>query len=249
MTPKRTIVVAVAVAVGVLAAVLSYVFLNNAQKQAYHGAKLVPAYVVSKAVPRSLTGAQAISGGYLQQESLPRKFRPPSAVTNLNSLNGKEAISSYAVGQVLVSSMFVNPLAAVNSFSQLIPAGDVAVTISEDPVHGVADLEVPGDKVDLLVTVNNQESTLLQNVPILAIGESTSTTSTNVQTDASTPTTQANTSGLFTVAVNPAEATRIALAQQESLGLYMLLVPPGNPVVTVPSATTGNFLSGPQAAS
>ena len=56
MTPKRTIVVAVAVAVGVAASVLSYVFLNNAQQRAYHNAKLVQAYVVVKPVPATLDG-------------------------------------------------------------------------------------------------------------------------------------------------------------------------------------------------
>ena len=254
MTPKRTIVVAVAVGVGLLAAVLSYVFLNGAQQRAYHGAKLVPAYVVTKAVPRALTGSEAVSGGYLQQESVPSKFRPSSAITSLTELNGKEAIAPYAVGQVVVTSMFVSPTAAVSSFSQLIPAGEVAVSISADQVHSVAGLAVPGDKVDLFVTVNNQESSLLQNVPILAVGQSTTalgtaTQNTSVQTDDSvTPTTQPNSAGLYTFAVTPAQASSIAYAQQQSLGLYMVLVPSGNPVVSIPAISSGNLVSGSQAA-
>ena len=253
MTPKRTIVVAVAVGVGLLAAVLSYVFLNGAQQRAYHGAKLVPAYVVTKAVPRAMTGSQAVSGGYFQQESVPAKFRPSSAVTSLTELSGKEAIAPYSVGQVLVTSMFVSPTAAVSSFSQLIPAGDVAVSISVDQVHSVSGLAVAGDKVDLFVTVNNQESSLLQNVPIVAVGQSTtslgtSAQNTSVQTDSVTPTTQPNSGGLYTFDVTPAQAASIAFAQQESLGLYMVLVPAGNPVVSIPSVGTGNLASGSQAA-
>ena len=92
MTPKRTIVVAVAVAVGVAASVLSYVFLNNAQQRAYHNAKLVQAYVVVKPVPATLDGSAAISDGYIVQKKIPQEFRPATAVTKLSSIAGKQAV-------------------------------------------------------------------------------------------------------------------------------------------------------------
>jgi len=251
MTPKRTVVVAVAVAVGVLASVLSYVFLNGAQQRAYHNAKLVPAYVITKPIPRTLTGAQAVSGGYIAQKKVPAEFRPTGAVTNLASLQNKEAEAPFSVGQVVVSSMFVSPTAAASTFSQVIPAGDVAISISVDQPHGVAGLPVPGDKVDLLINNNNTESSLLQNVPILAIGQQT-TANTNTSAHSATETsTSGNTSssGLITFAVTPADAARIALAEQQALGIYMLLTPPGNPVVSIPSVNPGNILSGPQKSS
>ena len=246
MTPRRTVVVAVAVAVGVVASVLSYVFLNDAQARAYHNARLVPAYVIAKAVPRTLTGAQAVDGGYVVSEKVPAAFRPSTAITNLASLRGKEAVAPFSVGQVLVSSMFVSPAAAADTFSGQIPAGDVAVTVSVDQVHAVAGLAVPGDKVDILVTVSNTESFLLQNVPILAIGQSTSgpSSASNATTTAAT-----STSGLYTFAVAPADAERIALAQQQNLGIYLALVPPGNPVALVAGVDPTSILNGPQASS
>ena len=74
MTSKRTVVVAVAVAVGVLASVLSYVFLNNAQQDAYHNAKLVPAYVITKTIPRTLTGSRSPAAATSRR----RRSRPSS---------------------------------------------------------------------------------------------------------------------------------------------------------------------------
>jgi len=207
MTSKRTVVVAVAVAVGVVASVLSYVFLNDAQTRAYHNAKMVPAYVIAKPVPRTLSGADAVNGGYVVEKKVPAEFRPPTAITNLSSLQGKEAIAPFSVGQVLVGSMFVSPAAAANTFSGQIPAGNVAVTVSVDQVHGVAGLAVPGDKVDLLITVNNAESSLLQNVPILAIGQSTQA-GVSSQTSNATTTASSTTSGLYTFAVAPSDAAR-----------------------------------------
>ena len=246
MTPKRTVVVAVAVAVGVVASVLSYVFLNNAQQNAYHNAQLVPAYVVNKPIPRALTGAEAVSGGYVSLTKVPAQFRPASAVTNLNVLSGKEAIAPFSVGQVLVSTMFVSPTAAANTFSQIINPGDVAITVSVDQVHGVGNLPEPGDKVDLLINVNNTESSLLQQVPILAIGQNT-TANTNTSAKSATATaTATSTSGLFTFEVNPTDAARIALAEQQAMGIYMLLVPPGSGVTSIPSVTPSNVLSGSQ---
>src|ERR1700680_1251219 len=100
MTPKRTVVVAVAIAVGVLASVLSYVFLNDAQQRAFHNAKLVPTYVIAKPVPRTLSGATAVNDGYIVKKNVPNEFRPSGAITNLAALNGKEAVAPVAAGQV-----------------------------------------------------------------------------------------------------------------------------------------------------
>ncbi|HMK99129.1 MAG TPA: Flp pilus assembly protein CpaB [Acidimicrobiales bacterium] len=246
MTPKRTIVVVAAVAVGIVAAALSYSYLSGAQNRAYKNAKLVSAYVVVKTIPQALTGAAAVNGGYIQTKSMPAEFRPLTAITSPSSIEGKEAASTFQVGQVVVSSMFVSPAVVTEegAFSNSIPPGDVAVTISVDDVHGVAGLVVPGDHVDILVNNDNTESSLLQNVPVVAIGQESTD-----QTGGSTTTeTSSLNSGLFTFAVSPDNATRIALAQQQDLGIYLLLVPPDNPVVDIGQVAVGNLLSGSQAA-
>jgi pilus assembly protein CpaB len=240
MTPKRTLVVAVAVAVGVAASVLSYVFLNNAQQRAYHNAKLVHAYVVTKPVPQTLSGADAVNDGYIQDKKIPAEFRPAGAVTKLSSIEGKEALAPYSVGQVLVASMFATPTAAASSFSQLIPKGDVAISISVDQVHGVAGFPVPGNQVDLYVTLDGAETMLLQNVTILATGTGVPTKASDQNSTTST-TVPSNSSGLYTFEVSPAESQKIALAEQSALGLYMVLVPPGNAPVNLPPVNQGNL--------
>ena len=47
------------------------------------------------------------------------------------------------------------------------------MTASVDPIHAVAELPRSGDKVDLMVTLNGTETLLLQNVSIIAVGQST----------------------------------------------------------------------------
>ncbi|HZU78358.1 MAG TPA: Flp pilus assembly protein CpaB [Acidimicrobiales bacterium] len=237
MTARRTVVVVAAVIVGLAAAGLSYYFLNNAQNRAFNNAKLEPAYVVTKAIPRGLTGNDAVNGGYFTAKKIPVEIRPVTAITDLAVIAGKTAIANFPVGQVLVDGMFLSPSQQAVTFSQLIPAGQVAVSVSVDQVHGVANLPQPGDKVDILVNIGGAENFLLQNVLILAIGQTTTGQSGTVTT---TPTS----AGLFTFAATPANAERIALAEQESLGIYLLLVPPGNPVASVPGVNSGNVLNG-----
>jgi len=246
MMPRRTIVVVAAVVVAAVAAILSYAFLNGAQQRAYNNAKLGTAYVVAKSIPRGMTGDDAIAGGYLTQEQIPAQIRPATAITSLDAIRGKDAIATFPAQQVLVSGMFVSPSLAAVTFSQQIPAGDVAITVSVDQVHGVANLVVPGDKVDILVNNNGTETSLLQNVPVIAIGQSiagqTTAQSAAATTASSVPTSN---SGLFTFALPPNDAARVALAQQAGLDIYLLLVPPNNPVVPITPANTGNVFNGP----
>lgn len=244
MTPKRTIVVVAALVVALLAGGLSYLFLHNAQAQAFKNAKLVPAYVVSKSITRGMSGADAVRLGYFSEKSVPQEIVPTTAVTDLNQLGGKTAIANFPAGLVLVDGMFVSPSQATLTFSQVIKAGDVAVTVSVDSVHGVANLAQPGDKVDLLVNINGTESYLLQNVTILAVGQTTAGQTTTAS--ATTTGTVTNTSGLYTFETTPENAVRVALAQQQNLGIYLVLVPPNNPVVSVPQFNPANVLSGPQ---
>jgi Flp pilus assembly protein CpaB len=238
MTPRRTIVVVAAIVVALVAGGLAYVFLHNAQQNAFKNAKLVPAYVVSKNIPRGLAGADAVNGGYFSKKDIPQEIRPTTAITNLSAIAGDTAVANFTVGQVLVNGMFVTPSQAAVTFAQLIPPGDVAVSVSVDAVHAVGDLPQPGDKVDILITNNGSTQFLLQNVPILAVGSS-------IAGQTSTASTTQNNSGLFTFAATPLNAARIATAQQQSLGIYLLLVPPNNPVVAIPGVNPSNILSGP----
>jgi len=245
MTSKRTVVVAVAVAVGVLASVLSYVFLNDAQDNAYHNAKLVPAYVITKTIPRTLSGSQLSSGGYVVQKKIPAEFRPSSAVTNLSAIRTQEAGANLPVGEVVVSGMFQSPDTIASVAAETVPQGDVAISVSVDQVHGVAGLIQPGDKVDILIDVNgSQETYLYQAVPVLAVGTTLvpapGTTAANTQT-----TSAPQASNVITFAVPPAAAARIALANSDgggvTGGIYLALEATGNQP-TAPTTINGSNL-------
>jgi pilus assembly protein CpaB len=245
MTSKRTVVVAVAVAVGVVASVLSYVFLNNAQNNAYHNAKLVNAYVIAKPIPRTLSGSDAVNGGYLQQKKIPAEFRPSSAVTRLSSIRDEAANANLPAGEIVVNGMFVSPDTIASVAAETVPQGDVAISVSVDQVHAVAGLIQPGDKVDILLDINgNQETTLYQQVPVLAVG--TTLVPAPGAAPSGTQTTATTTSNVITFAVTPAAAARIALADSDgggvTGGIYLALEAAGNPAAAPTTITSANLI-------
>jgi pilus assembly protein CpaB len=253
---RRSIIVAVALVLGVVAGGAAYAFLHNVQQRAYNGAKLADVYVASGTIPKGATGAAAVGAGLITKTQIPAKFRPAGTVTDLATIQGQVATADIPTGQVVVGGLFASPTAVAGTAAQTIPKGDVALTVSVDPVHGVANLPQPGDQVDILFTSQHgtQEAFLYQNVPVLAVGTTLADHPTQATATAATsgPGGQAGSgagqaagsapapapaSNLVTFAVPPDAAARIAFVQ-EGLdgdgGLYLALVPPGNTPVAVP---------------
>src|SRR5438270_6884724 len=167
---RRTVILIVAVVVAIVAAGAIYGYLNSVQDRAYADAKLVKVYRVDKDVKKGLPGEQAIDQGLVKSSDIPQKYRPTTALTDINSIRGKDALNDLSAGQVVVDGMFVEPRAATVSFAQRSPAGQVAMSILVDQVRGVANLVVPGDKVNILATAPDGERFLFQNVNVIAIG-------------------------------------------------------------------------------
>ena len=234
MGGKRTLIVVGAVVAAALAAFANYAYLNSADDRAYENAERLQVFVVAKDVAKGLPGEQALTEEFVESDEIPREFRPATAITDINTIRGKVALNSLSVGQVVVEGMFVDPKAAQVSFSQRIPAGSVAVTVSIGTVEGVAGLLVPGDKVNLLVSDGDARRFLFQNVDILAIGATAAP-------QAGDPAAAVNPgSNLITFAVPPLAAAKIVQAGS----LYLTLVPPDNQAVPVPPVNAGNLFSG-----
>jgi pilus assembly protein CpaB len=234
---RRTIILIVAVVVAIVAAGSIYGYLNSVQDRAYADAKLVKVFRVDKDVKKGLPGEQAIDQSLVKSSDIPQKYRPTTALTDINAIRGKVALNDLSAGQVVVDGMFVEPRAATVSFAQRIPAGQVAITINVDSVHGVAGLVVPGDQVNMLATAPDGERYLYQNVNVLAVGN----TPAPQPGDTTATTTPTAGSGLITFAVPPNAAAKISIAS----GVYLTLVPPGNQPVPVPTVTQGNLFTGP----
>ena len=237
MGNRRTVILIVAVVVAIVAAGAIYGYLNSVQDRAYADAKLVKVFRVDKDVKKGLPGEQAIDQSLVKSSDIPQKYRPTTALTDINAIRGKVSLNDLSAGQVVVDGMFVDPRVATVSFAQRIPPGQVAISVQVDQVKGVANLIVPGDQVNLLATAPDGERYLYQNVNVIAVGA----TPAPQPGETTASTTPAGGSGLLTFAVPPQAAAKISVAN----GLYLTLVPPGNQPVAVPPVTQNNLFSGP----
>jgi len=242
---RRTVILIAAVVVAAIAAVAVYSYLSTVQERANKDAKLVKVFVVKKDITKGLPGEQALAEGYVKPDEINVKFRPSSAITDVNIIRGKIALTNLAANQVVVDGQFVDPKVAQVSSAQRIPTGSVAVTIQVDQVRGVANLIQPGDRVNLMVRdPEGSQRFLYQNANVLFVGsqaalqpgETTATTQPGQQ--------QTQGSGLITLAVKPDAALRIAfVAGQEENTIYLALVPPDNNAISPsPAIDAGNLV-------
>jgi pilus assembly protein CpaB len=239
LSARRTVILIVAIALGTVAALSSVLYLNSVQSRANGNAKLIRVYKVTQVIPKGTTGDDAISHNDIVASSIPKKFYPVTAVTDLDEIKGLIAPVELDPGQVLVSDQFVEPSVANTSFSTTnVPAGQVAVTLSFGSTQAVAGLIVPGDKVDIIGSFStgssgsnssgttNYEHFIYQNVNVIAIGQTAAPTAGN----STAPTNPG--SSLFTFAVPPVAAERLLLADQQD-ALTLALVPPDNTPVPI----------------
>ena len=238
MSPRRTVILIVAVVVAAVAAFATYAWLDGVQERANKDAKLVRVFKVTKDIEKGTAGEQALEAEAIKGDEAPQEFRPATALTDINAIRGRVALTKLAAGQIVVDGMFVDPRVAQVTAAQRIPAGQVAVTISVDQVAGVAGLLVPGDKVNIMTSnPAGGQQLLYQNVNILFIGNTAAPQAGETQEVA------AATSNLITFAVPPAAAQKIVQASKGA-GIYLTLVPPDNQPVRVPPTDPNNLFTG-----
>jgi Flp pilus assembly protein CpaB len=221
---------AAAIVLALVAGIGVYVYASNADKRAQENASFVDAYVATSDIAKGTTGDEAVSAGLIQQEKVAKGSLPPSVVTNLNDLAGKVAAARIDTKQFITGETFVAADDGVGgAFAQSIKSQDlVAVTVTVDADHGVANAIAPGDHVDIATTTtdangNAQTDYLMQNVKVLAVGASTTQGQAPGAAGAAPP---AN-SGVLTFEVSSADALRVIAANSGQSKIYLVLLPPG----------------------
>lgn len=238
MSPRRTVILIVAVVVAAVAALATYAWLDGVQERANKDAKLVRVFKVTKDIEKGTSGDQALKAEAISADEAPQEFRPATALADINAIRLRVAVTKLAAGQIVVEGMFVDPRAAQITAAERIDAGRVAVTVSVDQIQGVAGLLVPGDMVNIMVpNAQGGQQLMYQNVEILFIG------TTAAPQEGETQEVQPATSNLITFSVPPFAAQRIVQASKGP-GIYLTLVPPDNQPTRVPPADPNNLFSG-----
>jgi len=230
---KGHIFLAFAAALGLAAAVVGYYGLTSMAARAAAGGKMDLRDVVVTA--NDLTFGTKLEPLMLKVVKYPKDAVPMGAYGTIDSVVGQTT-------KVFMSTR--EPVTAIKlssrggGLSMLVRPNMRAASIEVNQVSGVSGFVLPGDRVDVLTTVdqaaglnNAVTSTLLQNIEVLAAGQKTH------QNDNKPLSVQA-----VTLLVNPEGAEKLAHAQYEGQIHLVLRNPEDQENVTTASFSTSELL-------
>ena len=243
MSTRRTLILLGAIALGVLAAFALYQYVNGLEEDIKGDAEEVQVFKAAELIPRGTGGTEATDAGLIEDADIPKECRPDTASTTLTEIEGEVALFDITAGTPITAEMFVSQAETQVSFRRRLEQPDwVTATISVDQVSGVAGFLVPGDEVNMMISINVDNiddspdvqaippgevawitnpryEMLYQKVHILAIGDTV-----ELQPGEEPGEDESTGGGLVTFNVPPDAAQLIATAQLNAQ-LYLSLVP------------------------
>lgn len=214
--PPRLLII-IAILLSLAAAFLTYSMLKNnvASKKA------APDNMMTVVVAKAAIGAETvIKEEMLSIIEMPKQAVQADSYKDIKEVVGKKSRQSINAGDQITKRRFVIP---ANSGLQVsIPKDKRAVTIAVDEVSSIAGFVKPGQYVDVINVVgrgNNMPTMgkmILQNVLVLGAGQRDMSTSSN---------NRAEKISTITLAVDPRDAVKLRVAQQEGGKISLALRP------------------------
>lgn len=163
-----------ALAFGLIAVVLVYLYIRQVES-AGPVSEMEMVRVVRATAP--IPPRNTIRDHMIEEVELPADAVTSEMVTEMDEVLGEVSVVAIPQGQFLMYSMF-KAETALEDLSRQIPEGDRAVTVGVTEVSGLGGNLKPGDKVDVLVSIINNEEvgvpstfTILKNISVLAVGQ------------------------------------------------------------------------------
>jgi pilus assembly protein CpaB len=229
---KGVAILAVSVVLAAACAAGLYQYLKGvAPVQAAEAPKTVPVVVASQDV----TFGTVLDNAHLKIVEYPEAAVPKGAFGTMDSVLAQSTRVFLMEGEPVLASK----LSSVGGgLSLRIPESQRAITLSVNEVTGVNGFILPGDRVDVLVTIDNVKGpgvavtkTILQNVEVLASGSKTETRRNQQITVQS-----------ITLVVEPKGAESLALALHQGEVHVMLRNPVDHEVYAAKSTDTKEVL-------
>lgn len=234
MSRSKT-VLGVAIALGLLAALAGYAGLRAAAAQVAHQSS--KHYVPVVVTATDLTFGTKLDRAQLRIARYPKESVPAGAFSDIDSVADQTTKIFLAAREPVTATKLSS---RGGGLSMLVRHGLRATSVEVDQVSGVSGFVLPGDRVDVLCTVDNRggdnqavTKTILQNAEVLASGQKTA------QQDNKPITVQA-----VTILVDPQGAEKIALGLHEGKLHLVLRNPEDGDTLRVASLNTNEMLSG-----
>lgn len=172
--PRAVIIVGVlAVAIAAVAAYFLYSYLKLQEKKVEEAVASEKIVVAAAEIPIGST----INITQLKTADWPKANVPQGAFLSKELVVGRTAIQTFLPGDPVTEAKLIPKEGPAGILTYKIPEGHRAMTVAVDQVAGVAGFINPGNMVDVVLIVTPPGATqtlskiVLQNVPILAIGQ------------------------------------------------------------------------------
>jgi Flp pilus assembly protein CpaB len=252
----RVLTAVLAVVLAALAGVLVWKYVDDQKNEAKKPYQQVPVLVAAQNVPAGTSFASALDSKMIKSEARTRKDLPDAYVSGEQSPNDlktqfDQLIAAHDITQneTITRNEFV---AATSAAATGGVSGELAtdskpkdkkdlqaVTLAFDSEHSIGGFVNPNDYVNVIAHMEVHDLTspndkpvkmtafLLPHIKVLAVGATTAVPQQNINTDSSTPTTQAPAvqQGLITLEVTPRQAEQLIQGREDG-SLWLSLNPP-----------------------
>lgn len=155
-----------AIVAGVITVIAAYLYLSQLEE-----ANQLPTSIVITASVDIPAKTQVTQEMVIEKE-IPTVAITPNALTSYDQIVGKVANGSIYAGEQIISTEIAEVGLAAGELSYAIEPGQRAMTISVNPVTGVALMIEPGNKIDIMGTYENGDvNPVLENVLVLSVGK------------------------------------------------------------------------------
>ncbi|MEW6182301.1 MAG: Flp pilus assembly protein CpaB [Bacillota bacterium] len=239
MRGRLFIILAVIFAAG--AAVSAYMYLDSL-KQAYRESG---GYVTVITAGQNIPAKTSVVTTMLKYKEIPEKFVHPDASRSAQDVIGKITLSDIAAGEQILKSKLASGEGTGTGLAYRVKPGERALTVKVDELSSLSGMLLPGDHVDILVTLSPESgaatkssvitATMLSDIPVMATGQVLESskdgkTVTGYQT--------------ATLAVTPVQAQLLVLAYQRGNVQLSLRSPVDKGVTKLPPTATPDIYSG-----
>lgn len=206
---KSKVLILIALIAGLAAALTTHYYLNKIKQEAT-GVSYQKIVVARKDIPTRTV----LSDEWVEEVEFPAGWAPPGAINNSSEVNGMINLTPLLKGEPLLRGHLSSLKEEGHGLAFKVPAGKRALAVAVDEVSGVGGLLSPGDRVDVLGTIEIAADSsgrkepvtvvAVQNVEVLAVGK---------KLDGESPEEKAKTAEnkTVTLAVTPQEALPLIL--------------------------------------
>jgi len=241
---KNRKVLLIAVVMGLFAVILTFMLIRSMEIKYRSGAQMTEVLVA-----RGYIAEGTLLKDYMVDViKVPAAFRQPKSLESIAQLISESYATAVPIeqGEQIVSTKLLTP-GKDTGLAIIVPEHKRAISINVDSASGVAELIKPGNYVDMICTIDEQNKsvTVLQNVLVLAwkqniLGASSAKTQSVAGIgEMSTP--SEDILPTVTLAVSPYEAQAVALALEKGTLRLVLRGLNDHNIVGVGATTMGVF--------